>query len=259
MGESIPPVSRPVVLITGASGGVGRAVAAEMARCGHDAVLLYRSNAAAVAEAEAAVRAAGGETLTIQADLTDADAVQAAVDAAVAKFGQIDVLAHCAGAYTGWKTIRDLSPADWRSFLDADLSGFFYVLSACIRHMHERKRGVVVAVSSIAAQACQPKGGQAAAAKAGLEALVRVVAKEEGRHGIRANGVAIGLTETEMGADAERTWGAEATKRLLAGTPLGRMGLPEEIARVVRFLASDEASYVTGKILQVDGGQIIAG
>jgi len=128
-----------------------------------------------------------------------------------------------------------------------------------MRHMHERKSGGVVAVSSIAAQACQPRGGQAAAAKAGLEALVRVVAKEEGRHGIRANGVAIGLTETEMGADAERHWGEEATKRLIASAPLGRQGQPEEIARVVRFLASDEASYVTGKILQVDGGQIIAG
>ena len=109
------------------------------------------------------------------------------------------------------------------------------------------------------AQACQPRGGQAAAAKAGLDALVRVVAKEEGRHGIRANAVSIGLTATVMGADAERAWGEEATKRLLAGAPLGRMGEPEEIARVVRFLASDEASYVTGKVLQVDGGQMIAG
>ena len=128
-----------------------------------------------------------------------------------------------------------------------------------LRHMHERKSGAIVAVSSIAAQACQPRGGQAAAAKAGLDALVRVVAKEEGRHGIRANAVSIGLTATEMGADAERAWGEEATKRLLAGAPLGRMGEPEEIARVVRFLASNEASYVTGKVLQVDGGQMIAG
>ncbi len=251
--------ARRFALITGASGGVGRAVAVELAQHGYSSALLYRNGLKAVEETADAVRAAGAEAIVLQADLTDPEAVEKAVQATVDHFGAIDVLAHCAGAYTAWKTIRGLSVKDWQDFLNADLSGFFYVLAACVRHMHERKSGSIVAVSSIAAQACQPRGGQAAAAKAGLEALVRVVAKEEGRHGIRANGVAIGLTETEMGADAERAWGEEATKRLLAGTPLGRMGKPEEIARVVRFLASDEASYVTGKILQVDGGQIIAG
>ena len=251
--------AQKVALITGASGGVGRAVAVELAQHGYASALLYRSGVAAVEATAAAVAAVGGKAITIQADLTDPEAVEKAVAATVEAFGHIDVLAHCAGAYTQWKPIRSLTPAEWAEFLNADLSGFFYVLAASVRHMHERKSGAIVAVSSIAAQACQPRGGQAASAKAGLEALVRVVAKEEGRHGIRANGVAIGLTETEMGADAERNWGEEATKRMLAGTPLGRAGKPEEIARVVRFLASDEASYVTGKILQVDGGQIIAG
>lgn len=249
----------PVVLITGASGGVGKAVAAEMASHGFDAALLYRSNRAPVDEAAEAVGAFGRRATVLQCDLTDPDAVEGAVAQTIAEHGKIDVLAHCAGAYTAWKPIRALTADEWTGFLDADLTGFFHVLAACVRHMHERKSGVIVAVSSIAAQACQPRGGQAAAAKAGLDALVRVVAKEEGRHGIRANAVSIGLTATEMGADAERAWGEEATKRLLAGAPLGRMGEPEEIARVVRFLASDEASYVTGKVLQVDGGQMIAG
>jgi 3-oxoacyl-[acyl-carrier protein] reductase len=251
--------TRPAALITGASGGVGRAVAVELARRGFDLALTWRGNRAAAEDAAEAARRHGARPLLLRLDLTDPEAVEAAVAEAVAHFEALDVLAHCAGAYSDWKSIRDLTPKDWNGFLDADLTGFFHVLSACVRHMHARKKGAIVAVSSIAAQACQPKGAQAAAAKAGLEALVRVVAKEEGRHGIRANAVAIGLTATEMGADAERHWGEEATKRLLAGAPLGRMGQPEEIARAVAFLATDDASYITGKVLQVDGGQIIAG
>jgi len=188
--------ARPVVLIIGARGGVGKAQ-------------------------------------VIQAVLTEPVAVEEAVADTVAHFGAIEVLAHCAGAYTVCKPIRALRAAEWTSFLDADLTGFFHVFAACVRHMHERKKGVIVAVSSIVAQACQPRGGQAAAAKAGLDALVRVVAKEEGRHNIRANAVSIGLTATEMvrtpnapgarkqpnaGSRARRSAGWASRKRLRASS-----------------------------------------
>jgi 3-oxoacyl-[acyl-carrier protein] reductase len=249
---------RPSALITGASGGIGRAVALELARRGYALALLYRSGAAAAEAAADAARVLGVQAFVAQCDLRDPAAVEASVAETIKELGSVDLLAHCAGAYSDWKSVRALTPDEWNGFLSADLNGFFYVLSACLRHMHERKRGAIVAVSSIAAQACEAKGAQAAASKAALDALIRVVAKEEGRHGIRANAVAIGLTDTAMGADAERHWGEEATRKHLARTPLGRMGTPDEIARAVAFLASDDASYITGKILQVDGGQIIA-
>jgi 3-oxoacyl-[acyl-carrier protein] reductase len=248
-----------VAIVTGASGGVGRAVALELAARGYALALLYRSNVRAAEALAVEVGKYGTVPLALPVELTDASACATAMHKILDHFGSVDLLAHCAGAYPDWKSIRELSVDEWGRFIASDLTGFFNILSPCVRHMHDRGNGVVVAVSSIAAQACQAKGAQAAAAKAGLEALVRVLAKEEGRYGIRANAVAIGLTDTEMGADAERHWGAEALKRLIGATPLGRIGKPEEIARAVAFLASDDASYITGKVLQVDGGQIIAG
>ena len=105
---------------------------------------------------------------------------------------------------------------------------------------------------------CQPRNVQGAAAKAGVEAMVRVVAREEAKHGIRANAVAIGLTDTDMGRTAFAQWGPQTSERIVRAIPLRRIGTPEEVARVVCFLAGPDAAYITGKVLQVDGGQIIA-
>ena len=150
-----------------------------------------------------------------------------------------------------------LSPtgtAIWRSICRARSTPFARTLP----HLRKAGGGAIVAISSIAAQMCQPRNVQGAAAKAGLEALVRVVAREEGRRGIRANAVAVGLTDTEMGRVAFAEWGPETTERVIRGIPLRRIGTPEEVARVVCFLAGPDGAYITGKVLQVDGGQIIA-
>jgi len=157
-----------------------------------------------------------------------------------------------------WHETAELSTDDWDHYVAVDLSGAFYAIRASLPHLRKAGGGAIVAISSIAAQMCQPRNVQGAAAKAGLEAIVRVVAREEGRRGIRANAVAVGLTDTEMGRMAFAEWGPETAERVIRSIPLRRIGTPEEVARVVCFLAGPDAAYITGKVLQVDGGQIIA-
>ncbi len=258
--SSSAPASRPRVLVTGGSRGIGRAVSLELSARGYAVAFVYRRDRQAAADVAAALDKAGTPHLALQADLADATAAEAAVGRVAQDWGGIDLLVHSAGASAPWSPLRDLAAADFAAFVNADLCGFFNVLSPTLARMRAQGTGgAVVAVSSIAAQACGARAGAAAAAKAGLEALVRVAAREEGRAGIRVNAVAVGLTETDMGAEAVRAWGEDFAKRIIDGSALRRIGRPEEIAKAIAFLASAEASYVTGKILQVDGGQIIAG
>lgn len=248
-----------VALVSGGSGGVGQAVARDLAARGAAVALTYRRNADRARAVVDDVEAAGGRAIAVACDLTDAEQVGRTVSKVVADLGGLDILAHCAGADVTWKPVRDLDPAAYASFVEADLIGAFNVIHHAVRVMHEAGRGSIVAISSIAAQMVQPRNAQGASAKAGLEALVRVVAREEGRYGIRANVVSIGLTDTEQARIAFDMWGPQVTEQVIKGIPLQRIARPEEVARMVAFLAGDEGSYVTGKVIQVDGGQIIAG
>ena len=245
-------------LVTGGSRGIGRAVCLELARRGADVAFIYRSRDAEAEAAAAAIRALGRRALVLKTDLADAAGVAAAIDRAAAELGRLDVLVQAAGAMGAWHETAELSVADWDRYLAVDLSGAFYAIRAALPHLRKAGGGAIVAISSIAAQMCQARNVQGAAAKAGLEAMVRVVAREEGRRGIRANAVAVGLTDTEMGRVAFAEWGPETTERVIRGIPLRRIGTPEEVARIVCFLAGPDAAYITGKVLQVDGGQIIA-
>ena len=246
-------------LVTGGSRGIGRAVCLELAQRGADVAFVYRSRDADAETTRLAIEAAGRRALALKAELAEAWAVDDAVARAAARLGGIDVVVQAAGAMVEWRDVADIDPATWDRFLAVDLSGAFYVIHASLPHLRAAGGGAIVAISSIAAQMCQPRNAQGAAAKAGLEALVRVVAREEGRRGIRANAVAIGLTDTDMGRAAFAEWGPETTERVVRGIPLRRIGTPEEVARAVCFLAGPDGAYITGKVLQVDGGQIIAG
>ena len=257
-GESRREFVDKKALVTGGSRGIGRAVCLELARRGADVAFIYHSRDVEAEATAGEIRALGRVALALKTDLADAHGVGAAIDRAAAEFGLPDILVQAAGAMGNWQETAELSTDDWDRYVAVDLSGAFYVIRATLPHLRKAGGGAIVAISSIAAQMCQARNVQGAAAKAGLEAIVRVVAREEGRRGIRANAVAVGLTDTEMARTAFAGWGAESTDRVVRAIPLRRIGTPEEVARVVCFLAGPDAAYITGKVLQVDGGQIIA-
>jgi NAD(P)-dependent dehydrogenase (short-subunit alcohol dehydrogenase family) len=245
--------------VTGGSRGVGRAIALEFAKRGAAVAVVYKSSRQKAEEVVAAIESSGGKGLALQADVGDPDATAAAFAKAADAFGNIDSLVHSAGALVEWANVRDQDPKMWADFIRTDLIGSFNVIHEAVRHMHARGRGVIVAISSIAAQMCQARNSQGAAAKAGLEALIRVVAREEGRYGVRANAISIGLTDTEQANEAFKSWGEAATEKIISRIPLQRIARPEEIARMAAYLAGEDGSYITGKVIQVDGGQLIAG
>lgn len=251
------PLSGRVGFVTGGSRGIGRAVCLELARAGADVAFSYRSDEAAARETEAEVRALGVKTCHWPADVSDPKAVEDLVARVLSALGRIDVLVHSAGALAAWRPVRELTVEEWTNYIAVDLHGTFHVIRAVLPHMHARGGGVIIALSSIAAQMCQARNAQGAVAKAGVEALVRVLAREEGRHGIRVNAVAVGLTDTDMGREALSMWGSERAERVVQAIPLGRIGRSDEVARMVAFLASEDGAYITGKIIQVDGGQFI--
>jgi 3-oxoacyl-[acyl-carrier protein] reductase len=256
-GETRREFADKKALVTGGSRGIGRAVCLELARRGADVAFIYHSRDVEAGTTAGDIRALGRVALALKTDLADAHGVGTAIDRVAAQFGRLDILVQAAGAMGNWHETAELSTDDWDRYVAVDLSGAFYVIRAALPHLR-KAGGAIVAISSIAAQMCQARNVQGAAAKAGLEAIVRVVAREEGRRGIRANAVAVGLTDTEMARTAFAEWGAESTDRVVRGIPLRRIGTPEEVARVVCFLAGPDAAYITGKVLQVDGGQIIA-
>ncbi len=246
-------------LVVGGSRGIGRAVCAAIAGGYRTVVVVYRQDDDAAEETCVAIAAAGSEPLAVKVDIGDAAAVANAIARISAEVGAIDLLVHCAGGASSWKAVRDLSPGEWANIVNVDLNGFFNVVSPVLRLMHLQGQGVVIAISSVASQACSPGSAQTAAAKAGVEAMVHVIAREEGAYGIRANVVSVGLTDTDLGRDAIRHWGEATTKKILAQSALRRMGQPEEVADAVAFLASPKAGYITGRVITVDGGQFILG
>lgn len=246
-------------VVFGGGRGVGRACATLLAQRGADVAIVYQSNHVEADKTAALIRAAGRRALAVQCDVADPAQVERAYARIAAEFGAFQMLVSTVGAATAFRTMRDLTVAEWKAVIDVDLCGTFHVLRHALVPLAAAGGGSIVVVGSIAAQMVPARNAHGAAAKAGVEALVRVLAREEARHRIRANVVAIGITDTDMARVALDSWGEEITRRVVAGIPLGRIATPDDVAQSVLFLLSDEGAYITGKVLQVDGGQWIGG
>jgi len=227
-------------LVTGASRGIGRAIAAELARAGASVVIGYRSGRD---EAEALATEIGGRA--IQADVSNAEDARRLVEEA----GDLDILVNNAGLTRDGLLAR-MPDEDWRTVIETNLSSVFYTCRAVCRPMMKKRSGAIVNVSSIVG--VHGNWGQTnyAASKAGIIGFTKSLARELGSRNVRANVVAPGYVKTQL----TDVLPEEATAAMLQNTPLGRLGDPEDVAGAVRFLCSDEASYITGDVILVDGG-----
>ena len=236
-------------VVTGGSRGLGRAVCLELAKGGANVVLCYAGNEAAAKETTAACEALGAKALAVQCNVAKADEVKALMDAAVKEFGRIDILVNNAGI-TRDGLLMMMKEEDFDAVIAANLKGTFLCMKAVSRIMMKQRYGRIVNLSSVVG--LRGNAGQVnyAASKAGVVGMTKSLAKELASRGVTVNAVAPGFIATDMTA-AMTDAAKEAT---LASIPLQRLGAPEDVAHAVAFLASDEAAYVTGQVLCVDGG-----
>jgi 3-oxoacyl-[acyl-carrier protein] reductase len=242
-----------VAVITGSSRGIGRAIALRLAQNGARIVVNYRGNQAAASEVVEQIRAGGGEAILVQADVSRVDQAQALIDAAKKAFGRVDILVNNAGT-TRDTLIMRMSEEDWDVVIDTNLKGTFNCIRAVSRLMLRQRYGRIVNVTSVSGLAGNVGQANYASAKAGLIGLTKTVAKELGSRNITCNAVAPGYIPTDLTASLPEDLVQNAIER----TPLGRTGTVEDVAAAAAFLASDEAGFITGQVLAVDGGLVIS-
>ena len=241
-----------VAVVTGGSRGIGRAIALELGIQGAKVVVNYHASAGAAEEVVAAIRAAGSEALAVQADVSDPDQVSALFKAVTDAFGRVDILVNNAGI-TRDNVIMMLKPEDFDAVIDTNLRSAWLCSKAASRSMMKQRSGRIINITSVVGIA--GNGGQTnyAASKAGMIGLTKALAKEIASRGVTVNAVAPGFIASDMTAALSE----DILKKAIEAIPLGRQGSPEDVAKAVAFLASDDAAYITGQVLVVDGGMVM--
>lgn len=241
-----------VALVTGGSRGIGRAIALKLASLGAKVAVNYRTNEAAAQEVIREIASQGGEAIALQGDVKDADQARDLVKNTLEAFGRLDILVNNAGI-TKDTLLARMKESDWDLVIDTNLKGAYHCTKAALRPMLKQHYGRIVNITSVSGLVGQIGQANYSASKAGLVGFTKAVAKELGSRNITVNAIAPGYVPTDQTAHLP----SELVEAFLKLTPLGRPGTPEEIAHAVAFFASDEASYITGQVLSVDGGMMM--
>ncbi|MEX0782685.1 MAG: SDR family oxidoreductase [Dehalococcoidia bacterium] len=244
-----------VALVTGGGRGIGRAISLGLAQDGAAIAVNYRRDEEAAREAVAEIEKAGGKAKAYHASVDSWEEDQAMVEAVLKDFGHIDILVNNAGIASRGQSVADTDPAEMERVVRTHAFGPHYLSKVVLPSMREQPRGDIIMISSAAAKSLGGNGAPYNMGKAALEALAITLYKEERKNGVHVNIVAPGLVETEMGKRLARaTAGVEDIRTLDATSPFGRVCQPEDVANVVRYLVSEQAGYLTGQRIQVDGG-----
>lgn len=239
-------------IVTGGSRGIGRAVSLLLAREGANVAIVYAGNTAAAEETKQQAEALGAAAAVFQCDVADEQAVTDMVKAVKTQFGSVDILVNNAGITRDGLLMR-MKEADWQAVLDTNLTGVYHCTKAVSKLMMKQRQGAVINLSSVVGETGNAGQANYAAAKAGIIGFTKAVAKELASRNIRVNAVAPGYVETDMTAGLPDS----AKEDMLRSIPLGRPATADDVAQAVLFLASDQAKYITGQVLNVDGGMVM--
>ncbi|MEX1143430.1 MAG: 3-oxoacyl-[acyl-carrier-protein] reductase [Anaerolineales bacterium] len=249
MTHTLTPLANKTAIVTGGSRGIGRAIALELAHRGASVLVNYNTNGVAAEEVVMQIVKAGGKAAALPGDVAKVDDATALVKAAIEKFGGLDILVNNAGI-TRDMLIMMMSEESWDAVIDTNLKGTFNCSKAAVRHMMKARSGRIINITSVSGQIGNAGQTNYSASKAGQIGFTKALAREVAARNITVNAIAAGYVDTEIWAGVPE----DMREAFIKMIPLGRKGTPEDIANAVAFLASDEAAYITGQVLAVDGG-----